>query len=361
LALSISKGRFTIGDAGKLNYAWEVAGAPRSIHWQGEPYDLGKPLHPTHKVLDHPAIYTFASPVPGTYPPWYEPSYWYAGIAPHIKWKSQLLVLRGNLITVLYFFVRSPVVLPVFLLIWFMGWRVWLSRKGIVAYWFLWFPALAYIGGYVLVYADARYIAGSFVLIWLSLLTSVSVRAGTLRLAANATLQALGIIFAFGFLFARLSYPALVTASDLVHLRESEPNLTWIVAQRFKELGLHPGDRIAWIGEPMEAEWPSLDHLQIVAEIPVLSRRDNSISRRAYADKQEINAFWSAPPEQKARVFDAFRQAGAKIVVVDRLPKGVDASGWHHILLPGDSHRIWRAQFDTPKDAAFRWLSNPGS
>ena len=63
-ALSISKGHFTIGEAGKLNYGWEVAGAARTSHWQGEPYDIGRPVHPTHKVLDSPATYVFVDPVP---------------------------------------------------------------------------------------------------------------------------------------------------------------------------------------------------------------------------------------------------------------------------------------------------------
>ncbi len=50
-ALAVSKGRFTLGDAGKLNYGWEIDGAPRFFHWQGEPGDIGKPVHPPIRSL----------------------------------------------------------------------------------------------------------------------------------------------------------------------------------------------------------------------------------------------------------------------------------------------------------------------
>ena len=82
-AISKAKGRLTFGDTGRLNYSWYVNGTTRWIHWQGEGLGVGTPVHPTRKVFDRPAVYEFGSPVGGTYPPWYDPSYWYQGVEVH--------------------------------------------------------------------------------------------------------------------------------------------------------------------------------------------------------------------------------------------------------------------------------------
>lgn len=81
-ALSVQKCRTTIGDAGRINYAEYVNRATIWVHWQGEPTGTGTPAHPTRKVFSDPAIFEFAEPVAGTYPPWYDPSYWYEGVHP---------------------------------------------------------------------------------------------------------------------------------------------------------------------------------------------------------------------------------------------------------------------------------------
>src|SRR5579871_1273714 len=136
-ALSIAKGHLTWGATGPPNYAWEVDGAPRSIHWQGQPPELGKPLHPTRKILNYPATYEFSYPVSGTYPPWYEPSYWYAGISPRFEWKRQLTILLETTPYLVVLSLLSPAVLPCLVSFAVGDRRVSLSGRGIFAYWFL--------------------------------------------------------------------------------------------------------------------------------------------------------------------------------------------------------------------------------
>ena len=54
-------------------------------------------MHPTRKVFDRPAIYEFGSdPVGGTYPIWYDPSYWHEGETPHFDLRGQLRVLHWS-------------------------------------------------------------------------------------------------------------------------------------------------------------------------------------------------------------------------------------------------------------------------
>ena len=35
--------------------------------------------HPVRQILTEPAVFEFAKPIGGTFPPWFDPSYWYAG------------------------------------------------------------------------------------------------------------------------------------------------------------------------------------------------------------------------------------------------------------------------------------------
>ncbi len=77
--LSRQKGHFTTGEAARLNYAWHVDDAPFT-YWQGELAELGKPEHPPRQIFSSPLVYEFATPIRGTYPPWYDPSYWEAGL-----------------------------------------------------------------------------------------------------------------------------------------------------------------------------------------------------------------------------------------------------------------------------------------
>lgn len=94
LALSAAKGRITFGDAGKIAYAEFVDGTVRYIHWQGGPDGRGSPVHPTRMLLSKPPLFEFATPIKGTYPPWYDPSYWYEGIVPAFKLRNQLRAIR---------------------------------------------------------------------------------------------------------------------------------------------------------------------------------------------------------------------------------------------------------------------------
>jgi hypothetical protein len=360
-ALSIARGHFTLGTAGRLNYAWEICGAARSIHWQGEPYDIGVPKHPTRKVSSDPPAYTFTDNVPGSYPLWYEPSYWYAGIAPHFELVPQLKVLAGSARFLLYLFLLSPVVPPSFLWISVSGRRQWLSRHGIRAYWFLLLPMLVYIGLYCLVFLDRRYIAGSLAIVWVCLLASLP--GGQLRSplplnAFNRSVQALSILSCLVFAGVKLAGPARLAWADLIHGRESEWNLEAMMAEQFRHFGVRAGDRIAYIGETINADWPRLLGARIVAEVPVLWVRYGNLNRFVTPDPTPVREFWRAPTGVRARILDAFRRAGAAIVVADKVPPTAAREGWEPVFPPGTPHLPWsKGQIPDYKTSAFLRLT----
>ena len=80
ISLSKAKGRPTFSEVGKLAYAWHVNnvtkfnGVAQFVHWQGEQPRNGTPKHPTRRIRDVPAVYEFATPIGGTFPPGFDPS-----------------------------------------------------------------------------------------------------------------------------------------------------------------------------------------------------------------------------------------------------------------------------------------------
>jgi hypothetical protein len=89
-ALSRQKHRLTFGDSGRINYAMFVSPGGATRNWQGEPQFGITAVHPTRKLLSDPPVYEFAKPIGGTFPPWYDPSYWEEGRVPVFNLKAQL-------------------------------------------------------------------------------------------------------------------------------------------------------------------------------------------------------------------------------------------------------------------------------
>ena len=91
LLLSFAKGRPTFGDSGKINYLMNVG--TTQFFTPHEP----DAKHPVHQLSALPHAYEYGSPIAGTYPLWYDPSYWHEGIRPHIDFERQIrtMLLAG--------------------------------------------------------------------------------------------------------------------------------------------------------------------------------------------------------------------------------------------------------------------------
>ena len=64
--------------------------------------------HPTRKIYDDPTMYEFGTPFKVTYPPWYDPSYWYEGVKLTLDPREQLSVVAGNTRMLLFFLRELP-------------------------------------------------------------------------------------------------------------------------------------------------------------------------------------------------------------------------------------------------------------
>jgi 4-amino-4-deoxy-L-arabinose transferase-like glycosyltransferase len=303
LALSQVKHRFTFGDTGKLAYVMMVGEVAQPQFWQGE-NGSGVPAHPTRQILDVPKIYEFAAPVSGSYPPYYDLSYWMEGATPHFRLKGQLRVLRQSVGT-LFLILMSQIEFFVALLV-----VVFLAREpgdlllSLARDWFLWLPAALGCLAYTLVLLEPRYVAPFLPLLWLAAFSAVfkSLPEKSPRVAMAIILAILSVM---GVKLAK------AISSDVIALSSHEVNSNWEIAQGLHELGIAPGDKVAGLSRVAEAHWARLAGVTIVAEVPL----------------GQENIFWTSGPELQSRVFEKLASTGARAVVTKEPPPGLTA-GW---------------------------------
>ena len=104
LALSRTKGRWTFGDTGPLNYAWYVDRLGKPYYRSGDPTRAGILLHPVRRILQQPAISEFGEPLTVTDPIGFDQSYWNEGLHPYFSFRGQMRALATALSFLLQMF-----------------------------------------------------------------------------------------------------------------------------------------------------------------------------------------------------------------------------------------------------------------
>jgi hypothetical protein len=108
------------------------------------------------------------------------------------------------------------------------------------------------------------------------------------------------------------------------------------VAEVMHRQGLQPGERVAYIGFELVAEYLSLDRAHIVAVVPErITHNDKAWGRPLDFNFPNSDEFWRSSPQTQQRVFDAFRSVGAKWVFADTVPPWANITGWQ---MAGGSH-----------------------
>ncbi len=344
-ALSVSKERATFGDAGRLTYLRYVNGLPYP-HWKPEEASgLQAPEHPARRVHADPDVFEFASPVGGTYPPGYDPSYWYEGVEPRFRVHEQLGAVASS--TAFYFDLfgmRQGGPLAVVALLLWAGWRVrgraegegWRRGKGgrgrngtlpgeaTVR----WGPAIlagAALAAYAIVYVEGRYVGAFLVLLWASLLSSVRLpasRRSDIWLGGAAGL----IVLFFGLQLAAFHAEGAARLAGLptgARPADKTGQLAGggsgtrpvVLALEVRAAGLEEGQSIAFIGYAFGAYFARLAGLRIVAEVPW----------------EEGERFWSLDPDRREEVLETLGAAGAVAVVSEFAPEGEPPPEWDRL------------------------------
>ncbi|HYL86177.1 MAG TPA: hypothetical protein VE263_18275 [Candidatus Angelobacter sp.] len=316
LALSAAKGRPSFGDSARIAYTEYIDGATKIAHWQGEQPGTGKPAHPTRKILSNPAMYEFAFPIQGSYPPWYDPSYWYEGVRPHFLLKGQLWAPFRAANVYLKIFSKSGALWVVFLALGIA------SRKAIAWWhfargaWLVILPSVAAMGMYALVLVEFRYVAPFvlMLLIW---------TLARMRIAIGAEPQ-LVRRFQFVVVLAPALAAGWAATHDLYDAGRNGPYEPWVVAQKLHDVGIPAGTDVGYIGTGTDAYWAHLAGVRIVAEIPGV----------------EQARFIAADTARRQQVLGLFVSVGARTVITRNADAANPADGWRQI--PGTHHFIWQ-------------------
>jgi hypothetical protein len=337
VALSLSQGRFTLGDSAKLNYAWHVNGVTKWVHWQGGA-DHGTPLHPTRQISGRPAIHEFAGPIKGTYPPWYDPSYWYEGIHPKFDFSNQIESLLSSIGLYFNLFFRQQAGLVVGVLIIFLiGQRRRLIVADLGKLWSLFITAIAAFGMYALVHIEMRYLGGFVLLLWAGLFagslltlfqtsdtTTMEWKLPPIHIRQMVIYVIVAILFVLNAntaanvaeLIRRAPYP-------LTNWQDRATHEQWQVANSLEPIGIRTGDEVAFIGYSLKVYWARLANVRVTADILAQDDSPNPPT--------DVEYFWTSDETVRVEALALFRELGAKAVITDRLPVGASMDGWQRI------------------------------
>jgi hypothetical protein len=300
IAISLSKGRLTFGDSARISQAFFINGVQHYQHWQGGPSGSGTPVHPTRKLSEYPESYGFAEKNMGTYPAWFDPTYWYEGITPHFDPRPQAMVLIRNLAveyqTILEAGAEIVCVMITLLMVCHVRGR-W--TENLRRTWFIWIPGVSALVMFALVHVEQRFLGG-----WLVLLVAGIVCACKLPPEPGMR-KAVWYICVAALITAGMSV-LLQTSREAVGIDHAEGRSSHdaAIAEFLLSNGLHPGDSVALIGDGSFAYWAHLARLHVVAEMPT----------RVVLSYPALD-FWESDAEEQQRALAIFERTGATAVI----------------------------------------------
>ena len=346
VAVSVKQGEPTFGESGTITYIRYVNDVAYPF-WTDAGSATGEPLHPMHRVAEAPDVWAFGDAgVGGTYPPGFDPAYWYAGVEPRLDVRRQLEEVAANL-AFSFELIGRRLGLPIGALLvalglsygnarfdsWARWWREWRERPGaataigpaaVVAL------GLVGIALYLPVLSDGRYLAAFLALGFGGALALVGVpehRGGPRVGGAAALIATFGLLLeivafilsgvaqvagfdatpraALGFGHA----PPPAVAQPSTGLRDASDDHVRI-ARALTANGVDPGTPVGVVGWAFDSYWTWLADLRVVAEMP-----------------EDHDLYWRASPERRAELDAAFAAAGARLIVAEVRPDELPA-GW---------------------------------
>ncbi len=281
-ALSRQKHHFDFGDSGALNYAWYVSGTVK-MHlepWMTNSFGSATVhlLHPEQQLLAHPGIYSYRAEPWGTYPAWFDPTYFHERIVPIFNAKRLIHRDVRNLILSLRYVLNHPEALILLALLLVSGARFSFSDWRHKAYWL---PPLA-LGLaiwiiYGLVNIEERYVTLAYLLIMLPLFatlqspppsTSSDTTIPWLRRSATAMVALLA--------FLTLGESLRIALDERRNQSSAGLPAAWYSPQIFgaakalNALGVGSGDEIACMGTIAclnDPYWMRLANVRVLTEV----------------------------------------------------------------------------------------------
>jgi hypothetical protein len=302
--VSTATGHLTIGDTGRVNYAWYVNGVA-SRWWQGGPAGSGQPQHPPRILLESPRLYEFDGVFAReTYPIWYDFSYWYKGLRvwfdarrlvkvmwSNLEWTSKMLARQGGgfLLGCAICFLLCKNKAQIL--------------KDFAATWPAWTASMAAFLLYSAVHIERRYIGAPAAVLLLSVYVAAQVKEKWL--AGGIAVLSLGWAIVFA--------PAPTLGARYLPSSSASGNVSWEAAVGLQKLGLRTNDKVASVcySNRSNVFWARLARVHIVAET------DWAVN------------FWQLSEVDQRRVLEAFASSGARMAIADETPPDpAHAMGW---------------------------------
>ncbi len=278
-ALSKQKHRLDFGDSGSLNYAWYISGTEKMHLEPSMTGSFGSAVvhlsHPEKQLLASPGIYGYKALANGTYPPWFDTTYFNERIVP--KFALAPLVKRDarNAVLIVRYLLNHPEPLLLLAVLLFAG----ASLRGTKR--FAWPAAgigVAMWAIYAMVNVEERYVTVAYLAILLPVFAALKPPAkGTQReaLFSDGTLRQVSTVLLLLFAFLILGEQLRQNAenrrqeSPSGHAAWRDPQI-FGAAEGLAKMGVKPGDEIACIGTLAcvnDFYWARLAGVRILTEI----------------------------------------------------------------------------------------------
>ena len=339
MGMSWAFGHRTFGEVGGLNYAWRVNGLQGDIFWQGGPQGIGMPEHPPRQVMANPSVFLFDGPQQVTFPPWFNPPYFYYGYRHFFSMNNQIHALLSNSITVLKL-LRGQGVLYFLLIGLFLRWCRWRESRGWIAglrcIWPMLAASLAGLSAYLAILVYPRYIA-SFVGLFLLALCVLLVGRDAESLEADVPRRlqtALLVLLLIACIAGPIMKPRESYLDPVGHIERHEffwNSDQWKAGQYLILTGARPGEKVAAIADNFICSWAYIAHLKIVGQLggETLSPQPN-----------DLGIFWHASQEKQRQILETLHGSGAQLVIALEKPPDATATGWE--MVPGTGIWIFR-------------------
>ena len=313
LAIMVSArvGRPTVGEVGRLNYAWEIDAVTPFVGWLGDSTGRsGTPVHPPRILQRQPLTLEFATPVRATYPLWFDPAYWYAGVKPHFDLRGHWRALRQGLADLAEALLDQWALVASILALGFAT----MARAGsgvrertplVLGLWSL---AAAFV--YASVHVEPRYLAGFFL---------TGVIAWWAWLGRRASRRALSWVMVAAVLAIALSLVRHLQQNTGGFDPAYRPDYL-VDAVRLDSAGLRPGDPVAVVGDAFEQYAPFVAGTPITAQV------------------MDSTGFWELAPAARSALQQRLARAGVKALLANNVESAMQAEGWRILNHPDSSN-----------------------
>jgi hypothetical protein len=309
--VSAKVGHLTMGEVGRLNYAWEVDGVTPFVGWVGDSaVTFGSPVHPPRVLQPAPQTLEFATPIRATYPLWFDPSYWYAGVRSRIDLAGQWRVLKRGLHDIALLLQDEWAVMVGLIALWLASARRpgRTDRSNVPVVIALWSIAAALV--YALVHVEARYLAG---------FVAAGVVAAWSGLSRRTPRRAI-----------RLVLPAVLVALLVSLVRDLSQNTGGfepayrpdylVEAGQLHGIGVARGDPVAMVGDAFEA------YAAFGAGTPITAQVIDSIG------------FWQLTAAARSELNARLAATGVKALLANNVAPAMRAEGWRIFPRPDSSN-----------------------